>query len=181
MKTVSSLAILFAATSVLAQSPATPSSGEQTSQVKQQMQDLVLPPPNNQAGCPIVFTSARLDRPADFLPAGPETKEQSKTRLHLSYSNPTGKQIVSIELTAYLRVKQNRYSLDATNITMPLTFNPATGKVGTEASIPLLENIVGFDRLTLNSLTYIDGSVWHAAGQQHSCSFAPRGTERVAK
>jgi hypothetical protein len=182
MRAHSSLAILFAAASLLAQSPAlSPASGRQALEVKKQMQDLVPPPRNNQEGCPIVFTSARLDRPGEYVPTSPEARTRSKANLHLSYSNPTGKQIASIGLTGYLRIKQSRYALDATNITMPLTFSPATGELSTEASIPLLQDIVGFERLALDSVTYQDGSIWHAAKEHRSCSFGPQGMERVAK
>lgn len=184
MRTASSLAILFAAVSVFAQNPAATSSQQSAPEVKSsqiQRQDLLSPPPSKQEGCPVVFTSARLDRPAEFLPVTPSSEARLKTHLHLSYSNPSGKEIAAIELTGYLNVKQNRYVLDATETTMPLTFTPATGELSTEANIPLWKNIVGFDRLTLNSVIYKDGSVWNTAKEHHPCGFASHGMEQVAK
>lgn len=185
MKSISSLAILLIAVSALAQAPAsapTPvqqSISEKIKHFQIQPQYLVVSP-SNQAGCPIVLTSAKLIRPAEYLPVTSEAREKARTHLYLSLSNPSGKQISSIGLTGYLKVKKDRYALDAIDVRMPLTFTPATGEIDTEANIPLLKDVVGFDRLTLDSVTYKDGSVWHAAQQRLSCSFT-RGTEKVAK
>ncbi len=188
MRTASSLAIFFAATSIfaLAQSPAvTPTSGRQSAaEIKSsqlQKDDLVHPSPSSQEGCPVVFTAVRLDRPAEFLPTTSSLRARTKANLHLSYSNPSGKEIAFIRLTSHLKVKENRYTLDAAEIVMPLTFTPSTGELSTETSIPLFRNIVGFDRLALESVIFRDGSGWHAAKEHHTCGFASQGSLRVAK
>jgi hypothetical protein len=188
MKTVSSLAILFATTSILAQSPAIPSSSDkQATQSQLKGQTLALPSilvvpssPDNGENCPITFTSARLDRPAEYMPVASTAKFSSS--LHLSYSIPWEKPIATVQLTGHLLVKQNRYALDATSIAIPLTFTPEMGEeINAEARIPLSRNVVGFNRLTLDSITYQDGTVWRAAKEHRLCSFASHGTEKVAK
>jgi hypothetical protein len=190
MRAASSLIILFA-TSILApglfaQSPAltsTPAGQSAPANNNSGLlrQDLVPQRPGSQEGCPVIFTAVRLDRPAEFLPAASVSETTPKTHLHLSYSNPGGKEIASVELTGHLKVKRNRYTLDATEVSMPLSFTPSTGELSTEANIPLLKNIVGLERITLNSVIYKDGSVWHAEQEHRTCGYAAQGSLRVAK
>lgn len=186
MKSLSSLVFLLASIGVLAQTSSDTSTSVQPTMPEQikhfhiQQKDLMVLTSASQK-CPIVFTAAKLDRPAEYMPVATSAQEKSKANLHLSFSNPGGKQIAAMALTGYLKVKPNRYALDATEIQMPLTFTPATDEIGSEADIPLLRNIVGFDHLTLDSVTYKDGSVWHSPKEHHSCSFTSGSAQRVAK
>lgn len=141
--------------------------------------------PSSQAGCPMVLTSAHLNWPASYLPVTSADKV-TEPNLALGFQNSSGKAIRSATITARFLGKQSIYQLDANAFDLQLTFSgvDAADKAAEqlrEIRLPEKMYAYGVTRVTLEQVTFADGTFWMAAGRS-SCSLNVKGNaERVAK
>lgn len=108
---------------------------------------------NLQIGCPVVFTDVVLNRNARYLPVKQDSAPDSS--LEFKYKNQSGKQIESIEVHVALKVKLNKYDLDATTVTRDMTLTGGSGEV-----LPLNVFAYGVVRVTLEQVNYVGGKTW---------------------
>jgi hypothetical protein len=131
--------------------------------------------PDNQAGCPVVLTGARLtdSSKAGLFPVA--SGDVPVARLDLRFQNASGKPIRSVEVTIHLTGKTNKYQLDATSFVFHLTFS------GTDAVDRAAEQLrqlqlpqemypYGVNGVSLERVSFSDGSAW-TAGPQTNCRF----------
>ena len=142
--------------------------------------------PQSQAGCPVVLTSARLNWPASYLPVT-SAEKVTEPNLALGFQklkrqgDPVGQAI-----TARFLAKQNVYELDASAFDLRLTFSgvDAADKAAEqlrEIRLPEKMHAYGVTRVSLEQVTFGDGTFWMAMGR-NNCSLNVTGTtERVAK
>jgi hypothetical protein len=142
--------------------------------------------PESQTGCPVTLTSARLNWPASYLPVTAAEKV-TEPNLALQFQNSSGKAIRSVSITARFLVKQSVYKLDANAFDLRLTFS------GTEAADKAAEQLreirlpgkmyaYGVTRVSLEQVTFADGTFWMAGMGHSNCSLTVNGNEeRVAK
>jgi hypothetical protein len=141
--------------------------------------------PQSQAGCPVVLTSARLNWPASYLPVT-SAEKVTEPNLALNFRNSSGKPIRSVTITARFLAKQNLYQLDASGFDLHLTFSgvDAADKAAEqlrEIRLPEKMYAYGVTRVSLEQVTFGDGTFWMAMGR-NNCSLNVTGTaERVAK
>ncbi len=144
-----------------------------------------IPMQQSQAGCPVVLTSARLNWPASYLPAT-SAEKVTAPNLALNFQNASGKEIRSVAITARFLVKQSVYELDASAFDLHLTFSgvDAADKAAEqlrEIRLPEKMHAYGLTRVSLEQVTFGDGTFWMAMGR-NNCSLNVTGTtERVAK
>jgi hypothetical protein len=141
--------------------------------------------PQSQAGCPVVLTSARLNWPASYLPVT-SAEKVTEPNLALNFRNSSGKPIRSVTITARFLAKQNLYQLDASGFDLHLTFSgvDAADKAAEqlrEIRLPEKMYAYGVTRVSLEQVTFGDGTFWMSMGR-NNCSLNVTGTaERVAK
>jgi hypothetical protein len=139
--------------------------------------------PASQAACPVVLTSAHLNWPASYLPVT-SAERVTEPNLALGFQNSSGKAIRSATITARFLGKQNIYQLDANAFDLQLTFSgvDAADKAAEqlrEIRLPEKMYAYGVTRVTLDQVTFADGSFWVAAGRSN-CSLNVKGNaERV--
>ncbi len=135
-----------------------------------------------QEGCPVRIEEASFERAGRIMLTSERDAVSSPT-LHLDYRNLSGKEIESVELTGWIKVKESRYQLDYSvhplhwevSLKAPLSEDAE----GTRA-FKLASNVFGLDRIELSSVTYSDGSMWKP--EHKSCVYYPSGTlERAAR
>jgi len=137
----------------------------------------------NQAGCPVVLTSARLNWPASYLPVT-SAERVTEPNLALGFQNSSGKAIRSVTITARFLGKQNIYQLDANSFDLRLAFSgvDAADRVAEqlrEIRLPQKMHAYGVTRVSLEQVTFADGSFWTAMGRGN-CSLNVKGSaERV--
>ena len=140
-----------------------------------------------QAGCPVVLTSARLNWPASYLPVT-SAERATEPNLALGFENSSGKAIRLVSITAKFLGKQNVYQLDADAFDLRLTFSgvDAADKTAEQLrEIRLPEKMMhafGVTRVSLEQVTFADGTFWMAGMGGGRCSLNVQGSaERVAK
>jgi hypothetical protein len=124
-----------------------------------------------QDGCPVQIVNASLDRPAEMVLTA-ETHRDSGPTLHLNYENWSGKDIDSVVLTGWLKVKESPYQLDAVVRPFSLTLSRKAllGKdVQAAAAMKVAAAAIGLDRVELSQVFYSDGTTWKA--EQRNCVF----------
>jgi hypothetical protein len=145
-----------------------------------------VPLPESQAGCPVVLTSARLNWPASYLPVTSAEKVMAPN-LALGFHNSSGKPIRSTTITARFLGKQSLYQLDANAFDLRLTFSgvDAADKAAEqlrEIRLPEKMYAYGVTRVSLEQVTFADGTFWMAGMGHSNCSLNVKGNaERVAK
>lgn len=135
--------------------------------------------PGSQTGCPVVLTSAHLNWPASYLPVSSADKV-TEPNLSLGFQNSSGKAIRSVALTAELRVKKDIYRMDATPVSLRLTFagtNDLDKELSQLATIPLPKGLheYGVIQVRLDQVFFADGTMWIAPSNGKSCSVAGNG------
>jgi hypothetical protein len=138
----------------------------------------------SQARCPLYMESASVAPSAAYLPVGSRSADEGS--LHLHFRNQSGRQIVSASITARLSVKNSVYALDAHEIDVRLTFSgvDAAGKAVEQLrSIRLPEKayLFGVTRVTLDQVTYGDGTMWTATPGDNACRTSGPGVAQIAK
>lgn len=136
----------------------------------------------DQSGCPLALTSANLTSiHAGYLPVGGKSDEAGSLDLH--FRNQSGKEISSVSVTAHLRVKTSVYALDATPVDVRLSFS-GTDDVNSKAEqltqlpVPGHFWIFGVARVSLDQVTFADGSVW-SAPRSNPCRANGPGSLRI--
>jgi hypothetical protein len=153
-----------------------------------QLQSLVLGPgavdleniTSHQAGCPVQIVNASFDRPAEFMLTA-HSRAESEPTLRLDYRNFSGKDIESVVLTGWIKVKDSPYQLDSVShsVALELSRKALLGKdVQATQALRLAKNAIGFDRIELSQVTYADGTSWKA---QRKCVYANAGSTERAK
>jgi hypothetical protein len=140
--------------------------------------------PESQAGCPVVLTSVHLNWPATYLPVA-AAEPGTEPNLALGFRNASGKAIRSVSLNAYFVAKRSIYDLDATTFKVDLAFSAEAAENAAEQlreiRLPEKMHAYGLTRVSLEQVTFADGSLWTAAGR-NNCSLNAQGTaERIAK
>jgi hypothetical protein len=152
--------------------------------VQAQMQGLRTQMP--QAGCPLYLTSARLNWPASYLPVT-SAEKVTEPNLALGFRNSSGKAIRSATITARFLGKQSVYQLDADAFDLRLTFSgvDAADKAAEqlrEIRVPEKMYAFGVTRVSLEQVTFADGTFWVAGMGGGRCSLNVQGSaERVVK
>ena len=139
----------------------------------------------NQAGCPLYLESASVAPEAGYLPVTAQNRQDGALDLH--FRNQSGKAIASAAITARVNVKTNVYALDAHPLELHLTL-PGTEDL--DKALDQMEHIVlpqhmylfGVARVTLDQVTFADGSVWTApANHSNSCRTSGGSVEGIAQ
>lgn len=137
----------------------------------------------NQVGCPVHLTSATPDARGHLLLAAGDSASGNRGGIDVEYRNFSGKPIRSLEVAAYLKVKQNKYQLDSTTDVLHLSLHGTAEVSQSEQifqSIPLDAFLYGINRVELEKVTYRDGSVW-TPPHNASCSIdGPSGMKQIA-
>ncbi|HEY1501457.1 MAG TPA: hypothetical protein VGF88_17920 [Acidobacteriaceae bacterium] len=137
-----------------------------------------------QAGCPVLLTSAHLNWPASYLPVT-SAENVKQPNLALGFQNTSGKGIRSATITARFLGKQSVYQLDANAFDLRLTFSAvdAADKAAEqlrEIRLPEKMYAYGVTRVSLEQVTFADGTFWVAGMGRASCSLDVKGNaERV--
>lgn len=135
-------------------------------------------PQATQAGCPVMFTSASITPKGRYLPVSSKKDTgNANGDLNLGFRNMSGKQIQSIGLAAELKVKRNRYDLDATTIDIHLTVAGLVEPNENDLSrtLALTVNAFGLEQVRLEHVNYTDGSIWTIKNNKGVCSFTGQG------
>ena len=188
MKRLAFACLFFAATSVLAQNSSQPSltpppasdhslTSQQKALIEASAQDFAKKFSVEQSPCPVRFTDVSLKTKGHMMLVHPENSPDGD--LAFQYENQSGKTIQSIAVRVALKVKQNVYALDTTDLTIDMAL---TGK-GLEETLPL--NIRGqvyaVNHVTLERVSYTDGTTW-AASAGNTCRYEKqRGAEEIGK
>jgi hypothetical protein len=182
MKLFVSVLILAAASAALGQNQ-TGSQDQATlakaqAAVQAQMQSLT--DKMTQAGCPLFLQSASVAPTAGLLPVGMRTSGDGALNLH--FRNQSGKAIQSASITAHLRIKTNVYALDAHPVDLRLSLN-GTDELNkavdqlTRITLPDHVYLFGVATVSLDQVTFDDGSVWTAKAGANACAVGAPGTE----
>ena len=135
---------------------------------------------SSQSGCPVQIVNAYFERPAEFMLTA-HSRAQSAPTLRLDYRDFSGKDIESVVLTGWIKVKDNPYQLDSVShsVALQLSRKALLGKdVQATQALRLAANAIGFDRIELSQVTYVDGTSWKA---QRKCVYANAGSTERAK
>ncbi len=135
---------------------------------------------SSQAGCPVQIVDASFDRPAELMLTARSRAESAPT-LRLDYQNFSGKDIESVVLTGWIKVKDSPYQLDSVShsVELELSRKALLGKdVQATQALKLAANAIGFDRIELSQVTYADGTSWKP---QRKCVYANAGSTERAK
>jgi len=128
-----------------------------------------------QEDCPVRIVNASFGRPAQLMLTG-KTKADSGPTLHLDYRNLSGKDIESVMLIGWIKVKESPYQLDSVTHPFHLELSRkallAKGVQATQ-TLNLANNALGLDRLELLQVTYADGTTWKP--EPRSCVYNNAG------
>jgi hypothetical protein len=187
MRLFVSVLLLAAASAAFAQNQAAPvqSAGVARMEGIKSLDLQVVPLPGSQAGCPVVLTSAHLNWPASYLPVTAAEKV-TEPNLALQFQNSSGKAIRSVGIMARFLGKQNIYQLDGSAFDLHLTFS------GTDAAdkaveqlreirLPAKMHAYGVTRISLEQVTFADGTLWMAMGRSNCSLNVGGGTERITR
>jgi hypothetical protein len=137
---------------------------------------------SEQIGCPLYLESAFASSAAGLLPV--DARVHGGGTLSLHFRNQSGKAIRSAAITAHLRVKTNIYDLDAHSLDVRLTISGTTGvdrALSQVESIALPQHIYPFGvaQVTLDQVSFEDGSVWMASATSNTCATSGPSGEKV--
>jgi hypothetical protein len=187
MRLFVSALLLAAASAAFAQNQAAPAQSAGVARMEgiKSLDLQAVPLPGSQAGCPVVLTSAHLNWPASYLPVTAAEKV-TEPNLALQFQNSSGKAIRSVGITARFLGKQNIYQLDGSAFDLHLTFS------GTDAAdkaveqlreirLPAKMHAYGVTRISLEQVTFADGTLWMAMGRSNCSLNVGGGTERITR
>lgn len=138
----------------------------------------------NQTGCPLYMQSASVASSAGYLPVTASQAQNGVLDLH--FRNQSGKAITSASVTARVSVKTNIYALDAHTVELRLSFGgtqtvdrdePQQIQIG----LPPHAYLFGVARVTLDQVTYADGTTWTAPASSNTCRTVAGSVDRIAK
>ncbi|MGC2618041.1 MAG: hypothetical protein WA414_03315 [Acidobacteriaceae bacterium] len=134
----------------------------------------------NQVGCPLYLKSASVAPAAELLPVS--MRNGGDGALNLQFRNQSGKAIRFATITAHLKVKTNVYALDARPLEVQLSFS-GTRDLDKEAdqlthiALPGHVYLFGVMAVTLDQVTYADGTFWIADRGANSCKVGGLGEQ----
>lgn len=184
MKLILSALLLAVVPAIFAQNQtASPQPSIGVAGMEGQISDLVAHPASLRSACPLILTAANVAAPAGYLPVAQRRPDDGT--LTLQFFNASGKAIQSASITATVKVKTNIYALDAHPISLQLTFS-GTGDVDrslnqlTQIALPRHYYLFGLATVSLDRVTYDDGTSW-AAPRNNFCGVNANGNLRIAK
>jgi hypothetical protein len=138
----------------------------------------------NQAGCPLYLRSASVAPEGGYLPVTAQNRQDGVLDLH--FRNQSGKPIASVAITAQVNVKTNIYALDAHTLQLRLAM---AGTQDLDKTLDQIQHIVlpqhvylfGVAQVTLDQVTFVDGSVWTASSRNNVCRTGPVNMEQIAE
>ena len=136
----------------------------------------------SQAGCPLHLTGAEVAAPAGYLPVGQRTPDDGTLSLH--FRDQSGKAIRSASITATVKVKTNIYDLDAHAVPLHLTFS-GSGHADrdldqlTQIQLPRHYYVFGLAEVSLDRVSYADGTSWTAPRQGNYCGTHRHGVQTI--
>jgi hypothetical protein len=183
MKLLLSALLLAAATATFAQAqtdPAPSPSGRMQSLDLQAVQ-----PSPDQTGCPVVLTQAHLNWPATLMPVTAAEKV-TEPNLALGFQNSSGKPIQSVSITARFTGKASKYQLDASAFNLHLSFSGSdtadqTAEELREIRLPEKMYAYGVTRISLDQVTFADGTFWRAIGHSNCALNVTDSAERITR
>ncbi len=183
MKLLLSALWLAASAAAFAQVPAAPASVQSEGIQSLDLQGMPRSP--DQTGCPVVLTQAHLNWPATLIPVTAAEKV-TEPNLALGFQNPSGKAIGSVSITAKFLGKTSKYQLDANAFELRLTFSGSdspdkTAEQLREIRLPEKMYAYGVTRISLDQVTFEDGTVWSAVGHSNCALNVAGSAERIAK
>jgi hypothetical protein len=135
------------------------------------------------AGCEVNILHASFDRPGRVMrvsshDASAVAKDRSSAppSLNIQLRNASAKPIAAVNLLARIKVKNTVYQLDSITRSFPLTLNNTNGP----QRLQLAESALGFESLTIEQVTYTDGTTWRPE-HKNSCGYRSTGSILVAK
>ena len=144
-----------------------------------------------QFACPLFMTSASVAGSAGYLPVGQRRPDDGTLTLH--FRNQSGKAIRSASVTATVNVKTNIYDLDAHPIVLQLSV-PGTEDVDRDLNqltqidlprhyydLPRHYYLFGVAQVSLDGVTYADGTNWTAPKQNNYCRVNAQASEKIAR
>ena len=184
MKLFLSALLLAAATAVFAQnpSPSPTEAAQPTLGPAHYVGDLSAHKVEPQRSCPVFVTAASADAPAQYLPtAPPDSLHKSMLTLHLQYQSRL--EVESVRMTVHVRMKNNKYDLDTTDLEIPVTIHATAGfdSAGEHAlQFPLPRNVYffGVAQASVDSVSFTSGEVWRPQGRQ-TCGWNGQGSEQI--
>jgi len=129
----------------------------------------IVPGSASQAGCPVAFSDVALESKARFMPVRQDAAPDGSLRFQ--YKNMSGKDIQSISVQVDLKIKKSIYDLDTSTITLHMAL---TGK-GAAEILPLTLRAYGLSRVTLEQVSFTDGTIWNA-DLRKPCSYQQSGS-----
>jgi hypothetical protein len=195
MKLFLSALLLAAATAALAQQntgqlTVTPQSGpvltpqQQAALTKADAEAESVGRITNQTGCPLYMESASVAPAGGYLPVTAQSRQDGALDLH--FRNQSGRAIASASITARVNVKTNVYALDAHPLELRLMLS---GTQDLDKTLDQIQHIVlpkhvylfGVARVTLDQVSYADGSVWTAPISNNVCRTNGPGVDKIAQ
>lgn len=184
MKLFLSALLLAAAPAVLAQDPWLSSiqpPADATIGQGHNVDDLSAHKVEPQRSCPVFVTAASVG-PAHYLPtAPPDSPQKSMLRLHLQYQSRM--EVESVRLTVHVRMKNNKYDLDATDLEIPVTIHATAwfdraGEHTLQFPLPRNAYFFGVSQVSVDSITFTSGGVWRPQGRQ-TCGLTGQGNQQI--
>jgi hypothetical protein len=137
--------------------------------------------PNSQDGCPVRIENASFERAARLMLASDREGRNAPT-LHLDYRNFSGKEIDSVVLTGWIKIKDSPYQLDYAlhPFQLELSREAVLGKYAQATqALRLANDAFGVDRIELSAVNYADGTSWTA--KRKSCVYRYLGATQRAE
>lgn len=135
----------------------------------------------SQAGCPMQIVGASFERPGRIMLVA-QGEMKSEPTLHLDYGNFGSKDIESLLVTGWVKVKHSPYQLDYTvhPVSWELSSKHPLGKDARAAqTLVLASDTFGLDRIELSQVIYTDGTTWKP--ERQSCVYRYVGTTERAE
>ena len=185
MKLVLSALLLAAAPAVFAQN-ASPSPTQQAAQQPtpgRYVGDLSAHKVDPQRSCPVFVTAASADAPAQYLPTAPtDSLHKSMLTLHLQYQSR--QDVESVRMTVHVRMKNNKYDLDTTDLEIPVTIHATAwfdraGEHTLQFPLPRNGYFFGVTQASVDSITFTSGDVWRPHAPE-TCAMNVRRSEKIA-
>jgi hypothetical protein len=176
MKLITLSSLLLIATSAFAQKDE-PQQFKPSLPVVPRIEQFTLAASADQSNCPVRFTDIALKTKGRMMLV--RSGDAPDGNLALQYQNHSGKTIQSIAINVDLKLKQDMYALDTTSYRLDMVL---TGK-GLEETLPLNVRgyVYGVNHVTLERVSYTDGTIW-SASTQNVCRFEnPASSEKIVK
>jgi hypothetical protein len=129
---------------------------------------------STQDGCPVRILNGSFERPAQLMLTVQAQVDTGPT-LRLDYRNFSGKDIESVVLTGWIKVKDSPYQLDS--VTHPFSLELSREALGKDVeatqALKLASNALGLDRIELSQVIYADGTTWKP--ERKNCIYRPGG------